>query len=282
MSKANTWIVGLDLRDRSRGALAFAGWLGAPDEPVVGAYVLEAWSRPYIRDSVEADLAEAVARTVRELGCRAPDRLVAEEAESAEAGLTRLADGAAGLLLGRAASDPRRALLRLGPIARKLLRELPSPVIVVPPSLLRPADGPILLATDLGPATAQAVAFARALAERRGRPLELVHVGEDYYDDRDDVDHHPAWLQARDNYRAEVAQAAEQWAVAHGLGDLPRHVRHGDPVLEIAELAEARDAVMVVVGSRRLGAAARLFLSSTASALAGLAPCPVAVVPPPE
>ncbi len=87
-------------------------------------------------------------------------------------------------------------------------------------------------------------------------------------------------MYARDTYRAEIAEATERWAVTHRIDHLPRHICHGDPVLELAELAEVRDAALVVVGSRRLGMPARIFLSSTASALAGLAACPVAVVPP--
>ncbi len=70
VSTASSWIVALDLRDRTRGALAFAGWLGAAGEPVVGAYVLEAWSRPYTRGDVEADVAAAVARMAQTVGCR--------------------------------------------------------------------------------------------------------------------------------------------------------------------------------------------------------------------
>ncbi|MCY1056233.1 universal stress protein [Nannocystis sp. SCPEA4] len=280
MSTASSWIVALDLRDRTRGALAFAGWLGAAGEPVVGAYVLEAWSRPYTRGDVEADVAAAVARMAQTVGCRPPPRLLTEEAETAEAGLQRLAVGATALIVGRAASQPRRALFRLGPIARKMLRHLPAPVVVVPPTLVTVAAGPILLATDLGPASDAAVAFATDLAARVGRPLELVHVGEDFYEEENDEIRDPIWLYARDTYRAEIAEATERWAVTHRLDHLPRHICHGDPVLELAELAELRDAALVVVGSRRLGMPARIFLSSTASALAGLAACPVAVVPP--
>ncbi|WP_170135748.1 universal stress protein [Nannocystis exedens] len=269
----------LDLRDRSRGALAFAGWLGAAGESVVGAYVLEAWSRPYIRDDVEHDLREAAVRAAQALGCRPPARIVTEEAETAEAGLARVAVGASGLIVGRVAAHPRRALSRLGPVARRLLRQLPAPVVVVPPTLVTVAAGPILLATDLGPASDEAVVFARDLAARLDRGLEVVHVGEDFYEDDGEI-RDPVWLRARDVYRAEVAQDTERWAAAQGLGAAPRHLRFGDPVLELADLAEARDAALVVVGSRRLGFPARFFLSSTASALAGLATCPVAVVPP--
>nr|WP_263429399.1 universal stress protein [Nannocystis pusilla] len=163
-----------------------------------------------------------------------------------------------------------------------MLRHLPAPVVVVPPTLVTVAAGPILLATDLGPASDAAVAFATDLAARVGRPLELVHVGEDFYEEENDELRDPVWVHARDTYRAEVAETTERWAVTHRLDHLPRHIRHGDPALELAELAEDRDAALVVVGSRRLGMPARIFLSSTASALAGLAACPVAVVPPPD
>ncbi|WAS93158.1 universal stress protein [Nannocystis punicea] len=279
MSTASSWIVALDLRDRSRGALAFAGWLGAAGESVVGAYVLEPWSRPYLRGDLEADLSAAVVRATAALGCRSPDRIVTEEAETAEAGLARAAVGATGLIVGRVASHPRRALSRLGPVARRLLRQLPAPVVVVPPTLATVAAGPILLATDFGSASDEAASFAQGLAARLGRALEVVHVGEDFYEEDDEI-RDPIWTRARDAYRTEVAQDIERWAAAHGLAAAPRHLRFGDPVLELADLAEARDAALVVVGSRRLGFPARLFLSSTASALAGLAACPVAVVPP--
>ncbi|MDC0721975.1 universal stress protein [Nannocystis bainbridge] len=279
MSRASPWIVALDLRDRSRGALAFAGWLGGAGESVIGAHVLEPWSRPHVRSEVEADLGRAVARATHALGCPPPAQIVTEEAETAEAGLARLAVGAAGLVVGRVASDPRRALSRLGPVARRLLRQLPAPTVVVPPTLVAVAAGPILLATDFEPASDEAAVFARGLASRLGRALELVHVGEDFYEEDDEV-RDPVWLRARDAYRAEVALDSERWAAAHGLAATPRHLRFGDAVLELADLAEARDAALVVVGSRRLGLPARFFLSSTASALAGLAACPVAVVPP--
>ena len=65
------------------------------------------------------------------------------------------------------------------------------------------------------------------------------------------------------------------------LGRRARHVVFGDRAEEIAAVAARCKAALVVTGSRRLGLAGRLFSTSTASALAGLAECAVAVVPAP-
>lgn len=284
MSTANQWIVGIDLRERSHGALVFAGWLGAAGEHVTGVHVLEEWRRPYTQGDVLPAVEAAVAETTRKLGCPPPAPITSFDASVAETGLARAADGAAGLILGRAAGEHGAPLVRLGTVARKLLRELPAPVIVVPPDLTAVADGPVLLATDLGPATAGAVAFARSFAARHARPLEFVHVGEEFHSSYDESGEppHPALVAAQAEYHAEIAQNADTWATEHGLSAIPRHLLYGDPVLEIAALAATRSAALVVVGSRRLGLAARIFLSSAASALASIATCPVAVIPPPN
>ena len=104
---------------------------------------------------------------------------------------------ASGLVIGRAAERGSRAVVRLGRVARRVLRRLPCPVVVVPPDLSAVADGPILLATDLDVASASAVTFARDLAARHGRELKVVHVGETRYSDLID-DLEPYWQQARD------------------------------------------------------------------------------------
>jgi nucleotide-binding universal stress UspA family protein len=149
---------------------------------------------------------------------------------------------------------------------------------VVPRDLTAISPGPILLATDLGDATSAALPFAQALATRRDRSLEVVHVGEARHNDLID-ELEPTWLAAREAHRAAVEHALTVWMHAHGLERLAHHVAYGDPADKIAEIAAARQAALVVVGSRRLATATRLFLSSTASTLAGLATCPVAVVP---
>lgn len=272
------WLVGLDLGERSLGALAFADWL-ARAEPVVGVHVVEAWSRAYVAGDVLAAVQRAVERSAGLLGVPPLARVTVLEAVHAEDALAQAAEAAAGLVIGRVARAGEGGPVRLGRVARRLLRALPGPVVVVPRDLTAVGPGPVLLATDFGETCARALGFAELLATRHKRALELVHVGAARHSDLID-ELEPSWLAAREAYRVGVEQAFTRWARMRGLERLTRHVVWGDPVAGIAGVAATRSAAIVVVGSRRLGTAARLFLSSTASGLAGCATCPVAVVPP--
>ncbi len=271
-------MVGLDLGERSLGALAFGHWLAA-HEPVDAVYVLEAWSRPYVASDVVATVQRAVARSAALLSVPLPARVTVLEGSHAEDTLAQAAEGARGLVIGRVARAGQGGMVRLGHVARRLLRTLPGPVVVVPRDLTAVAPGPVLLATDLGEASAGALRFATKLAARHGQPLELVHVGEARHSTLIDA-LEPTWLAAHEAFGSGVEGLFERWARACGLERLPRHLVWGDPATEIAGVAAMRAAALVVVGSRRLGAAARLFLSSTASGLAASATCPVAVVAP--
>lgn len=280
MPATKPWILGLDLSPRSHGALVFADWLRSGGAMVLGLHVLEAWASPFIAaaEDIEATVREAAAERCARLGIAPLAGVEASIVPRAEDGLLRAAATAEGLVIGRAAPRGERPRVRLGSVARRVLRELPGPVIVVPPDLVAVAPGPILLATDLGPSSDVAVHFATRLAAAQGRELELVHVGEPRHSDLiDELD--PTWLREREIYRAGVEATAADWATGHGLGDRPRHVLFGDRAEEIAALAARCKAALVVTGSRRLGLAGRLFSTSTASALAGLADCAVAVVP---
>lgn len=277
MSTARRWVLGLDLGGRSRGAAAFARWLREAGEEVKSVHVLETWMRGYLRSDNYERLQTVLGRATAEMGLGSPDDIQVVEAHRTEVGLAGAAEGAEALIIGRAAPSEGSALVRLGATARRVLRGLPAPVIVVPPDWAAVGAGPVLVATDLEETSAGAVEFAQQFAARHRRPLELVHVGGALYNDFiDELD--PRWLAAREIYRADVVDAVREWAVERELR-ATRHVVYGDPAQQIAALARARDAAVVVVGSRRLGTVARAFLSSTASALASLAACPVAVVP---
>ena len=274
----DTWILGLDLGARGRGAVRVADWLAGPDR-TIGVHVLEHWSRPYIRPNAISAVHEAVRRIGEEFHVTPPARVSVLEAASAEEGLAQAAHGAAGLVIGRAAAGHEDGPFGLGRVARRLLRALPGPVVVVPRDLEAIAPGPVLLATDLDESSDAAASFARALAHEHQRELVVVHVGEPRHSDLID-ELEPGWLAAREAYRDELAAALERWTARHELTALPRRIVYGSAVDELVSLAATMKAVMLVVGSRRLGAAGRVFLGSTASALAGRAACPVAVVPP--
>ncbi len=276
----NTWILGLDLGNRSRGAVLFADWFAGSDH-TTAIHVLEQWSRPYIRNDVVSSVRELLHHISRELHITQPVRVAVIEASSAEDGLAKATEGAAGLILGRAARIDEDSRWRLGTVARRLLRRLPGPVIVVPPDLAAVAPGPVILATCLDEPSHEAAVFARNVAKRLGRPVIVAHIGEARHSDLID-ELEPTWLAAREAYREQLAAAVHRWMTVHSLADCDRHVAYGNPTEELSALVTATAAAMVVVGSRRLGTVGRVFLGSTASTLAGQAPCPVAVVPPSE
>jgi nucleotide-binding universal stress UspA family protein len=279
MPAIKPWILGLDLGPRSHGALVFAAWLRSGGADVRGLHVLEAWAGPFLAATEDPGVTvrAVVAERYAHLGIAPLEQVEVMVMPRAEDGLLGAAATAEGLVIGRAAPRGERPRVRLGSVARRVLRALPVPVIVVPPDLVAVAPGPILLATDLGPSSEEAVRFAVALAATHGRELELVHVGEPRHSDLID-ELEPAWLRERQIYRAGVQAMADAWAAERGLGGV-RNVRFGDRAEEIAAVAAHCDAALVVTGSRRIGLAGRLFSTSTASALAGLADRAVAVVP---
>lgn len=267
------WIVGIDLGPQSRGALVFAAWLGHTSGiPVIGLHVRET-----ARSFTTGMDAESLARTAVEaqqtqFGLPPLDRVEIVTAARAEDGLTAAAEDAEGLVLGRTrAGDADDE--RLGRVTRRVLRTSAAPVVVVPANLTAVGDGPVLLATDLGPASSAAARWAASFAAEHGRGLEVVHVVRP----REDPFAPPP---EEDLEGARAAGAIAAWLAAHGVGDRPQHVPGGEPAAQIAEVAAGLRAVLVVTGSRRLAATERLFAASTSAALAGRCGCPVAVVPP--
>jgi nucleotide-binding universal stress UspA family protein len=206
----------------------------------------------------------------------------------------RTEHGAEGLVVGRQAPREGHHLLRLGKVARRLLRSLGGPLVVVPPDwepdTVSP-DGPVVCATNVGDAAVPAAHFAAELARRLGRALILVYtvpVPEDY-----GANYIPA--ATRQKIAAESQQAGERelaaWLAGLALpgftagpglpGGATTVVRQGHVTEQVLRLARETQAALIVTGSRRLSTLERLLLTSVGSELAATSPCPVAVVPPP-
>jgi nucleotide-binding universal stress UspA family protein len=287
MQRHERWIVGLDLGARSHGALVFAAWMRSAASPegrpqMIGVHVLETWVARHL--AVGRDEYVQVARKLAEeriagVGT-ALDAVEVIEAERAEDGLQGAASRADALVIGRQAPRGERPLIRLGRVARRLLRRLPAPMFVVPPDLPESAlaTGSIVLATDLERASAAALELATRLARVHARPLVVAHVGEPRHSDLlDELE--PRWLAQREEFRASVEQLFASWAEAHGLGGVRRVLEFGAVPETLADIAARERAAVVVLGSRRLSTVERVFTTSTASAVAGLCPCAVAVAP---
>ncbi|MCA9709943.1 MAG: universal stress protein, partial [Myxococcales bacterium] len=190
------------------------------------------------------------------------------------------AKAAHALVLGRRAPREGGRLVRLGRVARRLLRSLPVPIVVVPPDLGADqlGSGPVVLGVDLTESCGPAAAFAARVATAMRRSLVLVHAV--HPPDRGPYVPSDVWDHTILHLRDHGERAFERWADHHHVGATERVTLEGPPVQVLTGLARERDACMLVTGSRELGGVERLFLSSLGSELAASSPLPVAVVPP--
>lgn len=280
------WIVGLDLRPYSQGAIKTAGWLAQHAAPEMrhrfyGVHVVPQVPRVSVRDDVLDELCERAheqaEQTVAEAGAsEAIDRVDAVPGHPTEtlAAASTFYD-ADGLIVGRHGPREGGTVVRLGTVARQLLRSLPTAVMVVPPDhdpAARP-PGPVLVATDLAPDAAAAGRFGLRLAQVLGVDLVLLHVPE--------TGQLAAQLGAAPHSPLVTdPQAFETWVDTYGLGGARTETSPGDPVEQTLRLATIHDASLIVCGSRRLTLSDRMFQASTGSTLAAYAPIPVVVVPP--
>lgn len=280
------WIVGLDLRPRSQGAIRTARWLAAHRRADVrhrffGVHVVPQAPRIAIRDDEIDERCEA-ARALAEAAVAEAGAASAFDRIDAVPGAPRQALASAasfydadGLVIGRHGPRDGGTLVRLGTVARQLVRALPAAVMVVPPDhdpTARP-EGPVLVATDLAEDAAAAGRFGLRLAQELGVDLLLVHVLE--------TGQLAAHLGAAPQSPiVQDPEAFERWVATYGLGGARTETAVGDPIERVLELAQAHDASLVVCGSHRLTLADRVFQASTGSTLAAYADRPVVVVPP--
>jgi nucleotide-binding universal stress UspA family protein len=286
------WIVGVDLRHRSDGAVRFAGWLqrqlSQPQE-FVGIHVaptvaldelerLEGRARVRERLQIEAELA------LERAGARAAfaEVSVVEADHPAEALARARADrSATGLVVGRKAAIDGRDLVRLGSVARRLLQGLAAPTFVVAPDLRAEqlGDGPVVVATTPTEASVGAVQLGVQLAAALGREVlfvRAVRLPDEYAQ--------LYWTGgALEQFRGQQVQTATErlvaWLAEQGHQAEPL-VRYGDEVEEIMTAAAEVRAPLIVCGSRLLSRLERLVALSVSSELAARAPVPVLVVPP--
>jgi nucleotide-binding universal stress UspA family protein len=136
--------------------------------------------------------------------------------------------------------------------------------------------GTIVVGTDGSKGSAAAIAEGIDLAERMGAKVIFVavmprlpdYLGEPLYQERLTEEHARA-RQALDEARALAAAA--------GI-EAEYELLEGDPAQEIARIAESRDADLVVVGTRGIGALAGELLGSVSAGVVRRSHRPVVVV----
>jgi nucleotide-binding universal stress UspA family protein len=193
----------------------------------------------------------------------------------------RAARGASGIVIGRAARSESHSLVRLGRVARRMVRSTAAPVIVVPPDWEpgQVGDGPVAALTNLGAESADACRFAADLAGRLKTDLALVHVApvpEDF-----GAQHIPfiSLEKLREDYRIDAEKSLSSWVAANGFQSARTAVLQGAVVESAIAYGEEQRSPLLVCGSRGASRIERAFLASTAAELAALAAVPVAVVP---
>ena len=143
--------------------------------------------------------------------------------------------------------------------------------------------GPILLATDGTSQSGAAVVAARLLAEQSGVPLEIVTVLEPDLAYGVALGGTPLYLPDVDEARRarRMAEVLEYVARFSGGAAPPTmHVRFGAIAEEIADVARARSATMVVVGSAPHQRVNRMIAGERAVHVLRASPVPVLSVPP--
>jgi len=283
-------LVGLDLQGHDTGAIRFAAWAASTKSPPLEAlHVLRRSDLTALLDHTpQHDIEQGATRLAQaeidKHGARASWGLVsvvAGEAPELALGNHATRVDADVLVIGRRALTEGRALVRLGKVARRVLRRLVTTTVVVPPdfAVTSAGRGPIIVATDGGPASDGAANFARQLAERLDRTLVVAHTFEDLAAIAGA--HLPAVELGPINERLEVVSGdkTRTWAHTNNLGECPIEVLRGESVGTLCRYAQSVDAAAIVCGSRRIGMADRLWQSSVGTGLASHAHCPVAVVP---
>lgn len=286
-------VIGLDLRPYSQGALHFARWLSAAsrrrDETFTGVHVLEqdhlaAVLRYHhmdeVRDGAMASARAALAAT-DSAGIVGEPRIVIGTVADEELTDAARAEGATALLIGRMAKRGESPVVRLGRVARRLVRSLQTPVIVVPPDLTAQqiGDGPVLALTSMEEDAVAAARFAADLAARLGRKLELVHVM------RDLTEFAPYGIlgDQTDRGMAEERKAREAalaaWAKANGVAADSLVVLAGEVIDKAIGRAVEIGAPVIVAGARRMPPAQRMLLPTVGKELAAASPTAVAIVP---
>jgi nucleotide-binding universal stress UspA family protein len=288
------WIVGLDLRPSSQGAVAFAQWLSANmadgGDTFAGVHVLEeAHMQSALRHHHLDELTAEVNRRARQVYT---DHQVGDawgnpvllRAGNAELGLeqARGNESADGIIIGRQACRDSNDIVRLGRVARRVLRALSAPVVVVPPDIRvgSVGKGPIMALTKLTHDSIAACEAAVALGARLGRDVCLLHVvsvpqayGAHYL---------PAGSveKLRQEHDDQGAKDLQAWAEKYGFKGVDTKLLQGHVQDRVRDHAQANDACMLVIGSRNLSGFDRLLLTSVGSEMCAHAARPVMVVPP--
>lgn len=295
MSGAFALTLGLDMRPQTTGAVQYALWVCEtanfqPVGHVRPVHVVEPDAMvELIRHADEQAIVGAFQQrgkeVLHELGhgghFRAPEVLVGDAVEILED--RAIATHSTALLISRRApSSSTMALPRLGSVARRLLRRLKLPVIVVPPDLLasQVGGGPVVVAVDFEEGSQRALEWAQPVADTLHRKLMLVHMAEM----PDQIGYAgfiqpERWQSLANEILDRGRERMDDFVQRCGIEQVETSIVRGPVLPGLLDFAAESKACMLVSGSGHHGVLHRILVPSIASEAAALAAVAVAVVP---
>ncbi len=273
------WLVAVDLEESREGALGWARWMRTcdADAQLVVVHAVD------VATSLALPRAQTVMRHVKKfVQTRLPEvemRVLEQRPPEDALGRAVSIHAADALVLGRRASRDEDAIVRLGAVARRVLRRLPAPVLVCPPDMVGAEipNGPILVCVDRDGLAASALAFGRALADATGLPLQAITAVPPAFPSG--VTYLPTAAHTAGDPAGDEAEV-RAWLTEQPGDPVELLVAEGRVLPAILRASEDVGASMLVCGSRLLSAGERIFNTSVGTALAATARVPVAVVPP--
>ncbi len=142
--------------------------------------------------------------------------------------------------------------------------------------------GSIVVGTDGSKTAEEAVRQATELAQKMGSKVHLVSAFEPVPESRLRSERQGApgdveWaVNPREDVNATLEQARN--AVEEGGVDVEVHAREGDPADAILDVAEERNADLIVVGNLGMTGAKRFLLGSVPNKVSHHAPCSVMII----
>jgi nucleotide-binding universal stress UspA family protein len=143
--------------------------------------------------------------------------------------------------------------------------------------------GAIVVGTDGSDTAKEAVRQATELAKALGSRVFLVSAYEPVSEarlrqERREVPEDVSWMvNPREDVQTVLDEAADGIREA-GIGEVETFAREGDPADAILDVAEERDAELIVVGNKGMTGARRFLLGSVPNKVSHHAPCNVMIV----
>jgi nucleotide-binding universal stress UspA family protein len=142
--------------------------------------------------------------------------------------------------------------------------------------------GSIVVGTDGSETASEAVRQATELAKSVGAKVHLVSAFEPVgnqrlREERQQVPEDLSWsVNQREDVDATLREAAEQ---IQGAGvEVETYARQGDPADAILDVAEEKNADLIVVGNKGMSGAKRFLLGSVPNKVSHHAPCSVMII----